>query len=113
MAKYTVAVDLYHQRVDDPADQNTQPEYRRWHKGDEVDLSGAEESRLVNAGAVVKAGEPLPGEEQEQEPEQEGAPSKSASKADWVDYAVAQGADRDVAEASTKDDLITEFGGGQ
>lgn len=39
------------------------------------------------------------------------APAKSASKADWVDYAVAQGADRDEADASTKDDLIATYGG--
>jgi hypothetical protein len=34
-----------------------------------------------------------------------GAPAKSASKADWVAYAVAQGMDEAEADAMTKDDL--------
>lgn len=38
-------------------------------------------------------------------------PAKNDSKAAWVDYAVSQGADRDEAEASTKDDLIAAHGG--
>lgn len=38
-------------------------------------------------------------------------PKKSASKADWVDFAVAQGLDREAAEAMTKDDLVEQFGG--
>ncbi|MFB7029669.1 MULTISPECIES: hypothetical protein [unclassified Streptomyces] len=38
-------------------------------------------------------------------------PAKSAVKAAWVDYAVAQGADPDEAEAATKDDLIEAYGG--
>lgn len=33
-------------------------------------------------------------------------PAKSASKADWVEHAVAQGADREAADAATKDDLV-------
>lgn len=37
-------------------------------------------------------------------------PAKSASKAAWVDFAVAQGADRDAAEAKTRGDLVDEFG---
>jgi hypothetical protein len=36
----------------------------------------------------------------------DGPPAKNASKAEWVDYAVSQGADRDAAEDATKDDLI-------
>jgi len=38
-------------------------------------------------------------------------PAKSASKADWVEYAVEQGADEDEAEAKTRDELIAEYGG--
>lgn len=38
-------------------------------------------------------------------------PKKSASKADWVEFAVAQGAEREAAEALTKDDLVAQFGG--
>lgn len=40
-----------------------------------------------------------------------GAPAKSASKADWVAYAVSQGADEATAEAATKEDLVAQFGG--
>lgn len=40
-----------------------------------------------------------------------GAPAKSATKGEWVDYAVAQGADRDEADAATKEDLIATYGG--
>lgn len=36
----------------------------------------------------------------------EGRPAKSASKGDWVDYAVSQGADREAAEAANKDELV-------
>lgn len=40
-----------------------------------------------------------------------GAPSTSDRKAIWVDYAVAQGADRADAGQMTKDDLIDRYGG--
>lgn len=45
-----------------------------------------------------------------EEAEGDGVPNKSASKGDWVDYAVSQGADEDEAEAATKDDLIATYG---
>lgn len=38
------------------------------------------------------------------------APSRSARKDAWVAYAVAQGADRDEAEAMTRSDLIDAYG---
>lgn len=38
-------------------------------------------------------------------------PAKADSKATWVDYAVSQGADRDEAEASTKQQLVDTYGG--
>lgn len=38
-------------------------------------------------------------------------PAKSASKAAWVEYAVAQGADRAYAESQTRDDLATAYTG--
>lgn len=38
------------------------------------------------------------------------APNSSASKAEWVDHAVANGADRDEAESMTKDDLRSTYG---
>lgn len=37
-------------------------------------------------------------------------PARSDNKAAWVDYAVAKGADREEAEASTKDDLVEQYG---
>lgn len=40
----------------------------------------------------------------------DGSPAKSAPKAEWVEYAVAQGADRDEAEAATKADLVERYG---
>lgn len=44
------------------------------------------------------------------QPEPASAPSKSASKAEWVAYAVTQGMDPEQAEAATKADLIAEYG---
>lgn len=38
-------------------------------------------------------------------------PAKSASKADWVEFAVANGADRDEAEKTTRDALVDQYGG--
>lgn len=37
-------------------------------------------------------------------------PKKSGSKPDWVEYAVSKGADRDEAEASSRDDLAAAYG---
>lgn len=45
-----------------------------------------------------------------EESEEDSAPAKSASKGDWVDYAVSQGADREEAESSTKEQLIEAYG---
>ncbi|MFE5628473.1 hypothetical protein [Streptomyces sp. NPDC056543] len=39
------------------------------------------------------------------------APAKNAPKADWVGWAVANGADPEDAEGSTKGDLIELYGG--
>lgn len=38
-------------------------------------------------------------------------PAETAPKRSWVDYAVAQGADPAVADATTKADLIAQYGG--
>lgn len=37
-------------------------------------------------------------------------PARSASKAEWVDYAVSQGADRGEAEAMTQKELVATYG---
>lgn len=42
--------------------------------------------------------------------EQDAAPAKSAKKAEWVAWAIAQGADPDEAEAQTKEQLIDTYG---
>lgn len=39
----------------------------------------------------------------------DGPPAKSASKAEWVDYAVSQGESEEVANASTKDELVEKY----
>lgn len=39
------------------------------------------------------------------------APAKSASKAEWVEYAVAQGMSEEDANAATKDDLAAKYSG--
>lgn len=39
-------------------------------------------------------------------------PARSASKAEWVAYALRQGADQDAAEQLTRDQLIEQYGKG-
>lgn len=38
------------------------------------------------------------------------APAQSATKSEWVDYAVSKGEDREAVEAMTKADLVDKFG---
>lgn len=45
------------------------------------------------------------------EPEDDGPPTHSAAKADWLAWAIAQGADPDEAAAATKAELIDTYGG--
>lgn len=40
----------------------------------------------------------------------DGSPAKSAPKAEWVDHAVAAGADRGEVEQLTKDQLVEKYG---
>jgi hypothetical protein len=44
-------------------------------------------------------------------PEDTKPPARSASKAEWVAYAVASGTDQDDAEQLTKEQLIEQHGG--
>lgn len=62
----------------------------------------------INEDAYDRSDAPAP--EAEEETEDDGAPAKSALKEEWVEYAVSQGADREEAESSTKDDLIATYG---
>lgn len=77
-----------------------------------VPASQAEEPQPQPQPETVEA-EPEPEPVAAQpEPEAEAEPPKHyAAKSDWVDYAVSQGADRDEAESSTKDELIELYGG--
>lgn len=50
-------------------------------------------------------------EEAQPEPAEPKRPAKTDNKAAWVDWAVANDADRAEAEAMTKDDLIKAYGG--
>ena len=63
-----------------------------------------EGDRLVDP-SVPRAPEPEP--EVSEEPAR---PAQADNKAAWVDWAVAQGADREDAETSTKADLIELYG---
>jgi hypothetical protein len=63
--------------------------------------------RLVDAGE----GHWSRAEEAEREPAEPKRPAKTDNKAAWVDWAVANDADRAEAEAMTKDDLIKAYGG--
>lgn len=54
----------------------------------------------------IEPDEPEPAEEPDDEPK---APARSASKADWAAYAIAQGVDADEAEKLTRDQLAERF----
>lgn len=47
----------------------------------------------------------------EHDPVTELMPARTASKAAWVGWAISSGADPAVADASTKADLIAQYGG--
>ena len=64
-------------------------------------LSDKQEAHFLATGLVEKVGGP---DHVEGEP-----PTKAASKAEWVEYAVADGYDRDEVEAMTKADIQALF----
>lgn len=63
----------------------------------------------ASAAPAVPAVQPVASEPSDPSPDER--PVKSAGKAAWVDFAVAQGMDREAAEAMTKDELVEQFGG--
>jgi hypothetical protein len=75
----------------------------------------AELAHNIEVGLVEEA-DPFDAMPEDREPpsgsggDEDGPPAKAASKADWVAFAVAQGADEAEAEASTKDALIDQYG---
>lgn len=72
-------------------------------------------SHLLDLGMVHEVGGRAQAAEAEEadpeEPESDSKPKHVAPKAEWVDYAVTQGADRDEAEDMTKAELIELYGG--
>lgn len=89
---------------------------KRFRQGDAVvGLSDDQVQRLLKAGAIGSGAQPqriegdtdtvLDGELKHV------APKHVAPKAEWVDYAVTQGADREGAEDMTKAELIEMYGG--
>lgn len=103
--------------------------YRNVNTGDEVELP--ERSRRLDAlanwlllagppPADAPAPDPGPGDENTlggvgagdaSGPEDTKPPARSASKAEWVRFAIAMGADPATADAMTKDKLLATYGG--
>jgi hypothetical protein len=90
--------------------------------GDEVDVDDARAERLVSIGYADYADgrddprlrtDDTDDHDQPQADEGDDTPNKSATKAEWVDYAVAQGWTQDDAEAATKAELVDALGGGE
>jgi hypothetical protein len=84
-------------------------------------VSGIDEASLrhhLDNGMLVEVEQPAPAPETEPPSELGDRPKDYASKPEWVDYAVSKRAEgvseedaRVAAEAKSKADLITEFGG--
>jgi hypothetical protein len=75
-----------------------------------VDPSEPEDEQKPESQSEQPKQESAP--ESKQEPQQgPEAPKHADTKADWVDYAVSQGTDREEAESLTKADLIEMYGG--
>lgn len=62
---------------------------------------------LLNVG-LIESTDSVPADDDPDGPG--GAPAKSATKDEWVAYAVSQGAAQADAEAQTKEQLIAEYG---
>lgn len=92
---------LFEQRSGGHAAHRVQPEPGSDLEKQLQDLAEAGEDNWVR----VEDAEPEQGSD---EPKR---PSRADNKAAWVDWAVANDADRAEAEAMTKDDLIKAYGG--
>lgn len=77
--------------------------------GRPVDKAGPN-STLASRAAESKAVKPSQVENKAVTEAENKAPAKSATKAEWVAYAVAQGMDPAEAEAKSKNDLVDQFG---
>lgn len=82
---------------------------KRFRQGDVVTgLSDDQVERLLKAGAIGSKSAPS---QTEGDTDVDVRPKHVAPKAEWVDYAVTQGADREGAEDMTKAELIEMYGG--
>ncbi len=101
----------------------------RFRKGDIIDVTGAEEARLLAAGALAPIAEPEPepadvaeksgdgddadeGTDDEESAGDAKRPRKAAPVDDWREYARLQGMNADAVENMTKAELIAAIGGG-
>lgn len=118
MTEYRLAALLFVEVTD--RDERGEPlNWRRYRQGDTIEVTGAEETRLLAAGALAPLGDTEHQADGEHEvggnpvtPEPHGAtprPPKAGSHAAWVDYAVSRGVDRELAESMTKAELIAEY----
>lgn len=74
----------------------------------EVPADAVDASDLVRYGMTPEAALDLV--DRPEPPAADGRPSANAPKADWVEYAVTAGTDRETAESMTKLDLLAQFG---
>jgi hypothetical protein len=75
------------------------------YQGGEIDwLSKEQKEHFLSEKLVVEGSG-------DGDSDEDGPPAKAAPKADWVDYAVAQGADAEEAESLTKQELVDLYGG--
>lgn len=83
------------------------------YEGDVISwLSDDQAQHFISSGLVEKTDKGVGGGEVvDESADDAGKPKHVAPKAEWVDYAVTQGADRDEAEDMTKAELIELYGG--
>lgn len=74
-------------------------------------LSDEQAEHFVSEGLVVEVGSGDVADLDDATEPVDKKPLRAASKADWVAYAVSQGADEAEAEAHTKGELIDLYGG--
>ncbi|MCM1941776.1 hypothetical protein NC239_26615 [Streptomyces sp. G3] len=67
-------------------------------------------ARREQEGALVRVNQDGSPYQETSEPAVPQRPAKSASKKDWVAYAVSQGADEAEAESATRDELAEAYG---
>lgn len=96
--------------------ENEEGSRREAYQGAVVEVQPKQVDHLLALGFVAKVGTPeavIPVAEDVGDPDvaatSDDPPKKTAPKADWVDYAVADGYDRDEIEAMSKADIVALF----